>query len=163
MRGSWLKIYTIMKRQLPKMKYILKINLKNKQGILLILILFPILSFAQTEFTTWGNITGIRVDNQLMEFNTSLIIIDDDYSERKTRKEGQRINFKRELDKKIFSYEMDSLSWRKTLYSKKKGTAVTEVDFSSTVDTLINGAYFRIDLPEDFNTASTSVSYTHLT
>src|SRR5680860_281674 len=75
MRGSWLKIYTIMKRQLPKMKYILKINLKNKQGILLILILFPILSFTQTEFTTWGNITGIRVDNQLMEFNTSLIII----------------------------------------------------------------------------------------
>ena len=137
------------------MKYILKINLKNKQGILLILILFPILSFTQTEFTTWGNITGIRVDNQLMEFNTSLIIIDEDNSERRTRKEGQRIDFKRELDKKIFSYGMDSLNWKKTLYSKKKGTAVTEVDFSSTVDTLINGAYFRIDLPEDFNTAST--------
>ena len=136
-------------------KYTLKVKLKNQYGILLILILVPILSFAQTEFTTWGNITGIRVDNQLMEFNTSLIIIDDDYSERKTRKEGQRINFKRELDKKIFSYEMDSLSWRKTLYSKKKGTAVIDVDFSSTIDTLVHGAYFRIDLPEDFDNAST--------
>lgn len=137
------------------MKYPLTMNFISYHYIWLIAILFPSLGFTQTEFTTWGNITGIRVDNQLMEFNTSLIVVNGDNSERITRKEGQQIDFKRELDKKIFTYGMDSLSWRQNIYSTKKGTAIIEVDFLSTIDTLLPGAYFRIDLPKDFDKSTT--------
>ncbi|MBO0322208.1 hypothetical protein J0X14_07865 [Muricauda sp. CAU 1633] len=110
----------------------------------------PLSGFSQTEFTTWGNITGIRIDNQLMEFRSSLVLVDQNSEERATRKERQRIDFKREVDKKVFSYAMDSILWKETLYSNPKESTVVQIDFSSTVDTLINGAYFRIELPEEF-------------
>lgn len=56
---------------------------------------------AQTEFTTWGNLTGIRVDDQLMEFNTSLVLLNQHGDFRETRKEGQNIDFKRVDDKRF--------------------------------------------------------------
>ncbi len=118
---------------------------------LFLCILIPFFGFSQTEFTTWGNITGIRIDNQLMEFKSSLVLIDKNKEERITRKEGQQINFKRIEDKKVFSYVMDSIQWNKSLYSDSKGSTVVDIDFKSTKDTLINGAYFRIQLPEAFD------------
>ncbi len=109
-----------MKRQLPMIKYTLKVKLKNQYGILLILILVPILSFAQTEFTTWGNITGIRVDNQLMEFNTSLIIIDDDNSEKIPERKGSGSILKENWTRKFFRMRWIVLVGEKPCIRKKR-------------------------------------------
>ena len=133
------------------MKYSSPIRLIQNRYFLLAYILMPLLGLSQTEFTTWGNITGIRIDNQLMEFKSSLVIVDEDKDERITRKEGQQIDFKRLEDKKVFSYVMDSIQWTKTLFSDSGGSTVVDIDFSSTNDTLINGAYFRIELPSEFD------------
>ncbi|WP_318310184.1 hypothetical protein [Flagellimonas crocea] len=132
------------------MRYSLPASIKQYCFILLIVPLIPLSGFSQTEFTTWGNITGIRIDNQLMAFRSSLVLVDQNSEERATRKERQRIGFKREQGKKIFSYAMDSILWKETLHSYQKESTVVQIDFSSTVDTLINGAYFRIELPEEF-------------
>ena len=66
---------------------------------------------AQAEFTTWGNMTGIRIDNQLMEFNSSLAVENQWGDTWRTRKEGQDIDFRRDGSKKIFPYEMKDLEW----------------------------------------------------
>lgn len=132
------------------MKYNCRTNAKHYRYILFFCLLIPFCGLSQTEFTTWGNITGIRIDNQLMEFKSSLVLVNDEMEERITRKEGQQINFRRVDDKKVFSYVMDSIYWNKTLYANSKGSTVVDIDFSSTNNTLINGAYFRIELPEEF-------------
>ncbi len=140
-----------MKKQLQKMKYSFPTSLIQYCYILFLGVLIPFFSFSQTEFTTWGNITGIRIDNQLMEFKSSLVLVDKNADERITRKEGQQINFRRIDDKKVFSYVMDSIHWKKTLYTDNDGSTVVDIDFTSRNDTLINGAYFKIELPAAFD------------
>ena len=132
------------------MKYSSPTKLVQSRYFLLLIILTPLLGLSQMEFTTWGNITGIRIDNQLMQFKSSLVFVDEGMNERITRKEGQQIDFKRVEDKKVFSYVMDSIQWTKRLYSDSDGSTVVDIDFSSTIDTLINGAYFRVELPPAF-------------
>jgi hypothetical protein len=120
--------------------------------ILFTMLLVSKQTIAQAEFTTWGNMTGIRVDNQLMEFSTSLAIVNKNDRTWRTRKEGQTIDFKRDGQEKQFSYEMRDIKWTNYIESTGKGEAEVEVSFSSPTDTLIKGAYFTVDLPEEFGT-----------
>ena len=97
--------------------------MKNLFTILFILIGAPSI-LAQAEFTTWGNMTGIRVDNQLMEFNSSLVLMKSNWDNAWiTRKEGQDIDFKRNQGIKTFSYQMDSINWKQTINDVEKGKA----------------------------------------
>ena len=132
-----------------------KLSHQKKIYLLVILSLIPLVNFAQVEFTTWGNLTGIRVEKQLLEFNSSLVVVDQFNNERITIKEGQNISFKRDMEEKIFSFDMDSILWKKTIRSTDNGVAITKIDFSSTMDTILNGAYFRITLPAEFNAETT--------
>lgn len=138
-------------------------SLKGGHSLILffLLSLFPTTHFGQAEFTTWGNMTGIRVDNQLMEFSSSLAVVNQWNDTWRTRKEGQKIDFRRDGNEKIFSYEMRDLKWTNSIESKGKGQAVVKVSFSAPRDTLINGAYFSIDLPSEF-TNETTFHVTHL-
>ncbi|ULC60801.1 hypothetical protein MBM09_07325 [Flaviramulus sp. BrNp1-15] len=129
----------------------MRFKLKISQIVIVLVLFFSINNFAQTEFTTWGNITGIRVDNQLMEFKSYLVVLDTLGEERVTEKEEQKILFKRIDDSKVFSYEMDSLRWNQSIKTPEKGKAEIAIDFSSKVDTIIKGAYFRLNLPEEFD------------
>jgi hypothetical protein len=123
--------------------------------VLLAFTLLPHNSDAQAEFTTWGNMTGIRIDNQLMEFNSSLAVENQWGETWRTRKEGQDIDFKREGSKKIFSYQMKDLKLTKTIETLGDAKAEVEVTFVSPKDTLINAAYFTIDLPKEFGPETT--------
>ncbi len=106
---------------------------------------------AQAEFTTWGNLTGIRVDGQLMTFEGSLCVVNADWSRiRQTARERQEIRFSREGEKQIFTYRMDSLFFTETITNTGSGTATVEVTFTSKVDTTMAGAFFRLDLPAAF-------------
>lgn len=118
----------------------------------MLFLLFSVNLEAQTEFTTWGNLTGIRVDDQLMEFNTSLVLLNQQGDFRETRKEGQNIDFKRIDDKKIFSYEMNAhLTWADTIQTTGTNETTLGLQVVSKVDTLINGAYFKVELPKEFD------------
>ena len=127
-------------------------NIKNlfPSIALLALMLLSQKGHSQAEFTTWGNMTGIRVNNQLMEFNTSLAIENQWGETWRTRKEGQEIDFERKGAQKIFSYDMRDIKWKQTIETTEKGKAEVEVTFTSPKDTLINAAYFSIALPEEF-------------
>jgi hypothetical protein len=107
-------------------------------------------TYAQAEFTTWGNLTGIRTGGQLMEFGGSVCIVNADWSKiRQTAKERQRIRFTREGNKKIFVYSLDSLTAKQTIESTGPGLVTVEMEYRSHVDTVLAGAFFRIDLPAD--------------
>src|SRR5690606_21600091 len=82
-------------------------------AVILAMMFFAQTAVAQAEFTTWGNMTGIRVNNQLMEFNTSLAIENKHGNTWRTRKEGQEMKFRREGEKRIFDYEMRDIQWSK--------------------------------------------------
>ncbi|WP_026914903.1 hypothetical protein [Christiangramia portivictoriae] len=105
---------------------------------------------AQAEFETWGNLTGIRTENGFFDFNSSLVIINKNGNEWETRKEGQKTDFKREDGAKTFNYGMRDISWNQKLQSAGEGKANIQVDFTSPQDTVLQGAYFRIKLPEAF-------------
>ncbi|WP_298245868.1 hypothetical protein [uncultured Christiangramia sp.] len=107
---------------------------------------------AQAEFETWGNLTGIRTENGFFDFNSSLVIINKNGNEWETRKEGQKTDFKRENGVKTFNYGMRDISWNQKLQTTGEGKANIQVDFTSPKDTLLQGAYFRIKLPEAFGT-----------
>ena len=106
---------------------------------------------AQTEFETWGNLIGIRTDQGLHGFNTSLLLVNEQKYQWPTRKEGQKTDFKRDDETKIFSYEMRNIRWTQTIKSLTTHSVRVQIDFSSPKDTLIQGAYFRINLPQEFN------------
>ncbi|MEZ7494322.1 hypothetical protein QO206_02415 [Leeuwenhoekiella aequorea] len=136
-------------------------KLKNK----VLLTLLVVTSFfqkitAQTEFETWGNLTGIRTEQGLHDFNTSLVLVNEQGYKWVTRKEGQKTDFKRDNETNTFSYEMKNISWTQTLKPLTTNSIRVKIDFSAPKDTLIQGAYFRIKLPEDF-TKDTSIKITN--
>lgn len=107
--------------------------------------------YGQVEFTTWGNLTGIRVDGQLMKFESSLCIANADWSKvTRTAREKQRIQFSREGNKKKFSYNIDSLNAVEIIEATGTGLATLNVQFTSRSDTALAGAFLRIDLPGDY-------------
>ncbi len=122
-----------------------------RQLFILLIFFCSTQAFSQAEFATWGNMTGIRVDDQLMEFNTSLAISDTEKVEQITRKEGQPTSFKREGALKIFEYEMNTIDWVKTISSVGEGEAKIAVSLKSSVDTLIGASFFRISLPVSYD------------
>ena len=64
-------------------------------SIVLCLIFLTSAAYAQPEMTAWGNITGIRVEGQLMEFETSLQLVGPDWSYTlPTYKERQRPQYR---------------------------------------------------------------------
>lgn len=140
----------------------LVVSFKRRHGLFLLLFfsLCSSLLYAQAEFTTWGNMTGIRVDNQLMEFNSSLAIVNQWNETWRTRKEGQKIDFRRNGEKKEFSYQMKDLKWTHSIESTGNGKAEVRISFTSPRDTLINGAYFSIDLPPEYG-SETTFNVTH--
>jgi len=115
---------------------------------------------AQAEFTTWGNMTGIRVDGQLMEFETSACVVSKDRSYvNKTEREKQPIFFSREKDKKIFEYLIDSVKAIHKLQAVGTGLATMEIDHTPLSSKNVGSLYFRIDLPKQYyNNANVSLA-----
>ena len=112
--------------------------------------------FSQSEVTAWGNMKGIRVEGQLMEFGTSLRLVGEDWSEvRKTAKEQQLPAYRREGKKQIVTTRFDSLYIRETIEDKEPGVATAEVQFTAKADTTIAGAYFTIELPAKYYSGAT--------
>ncbi len=112
--------------------------------------------YGQAECTAWGNVDGIRVDGELMKFETSIRVIQKnwiDYSQ--TAKEKQRPSFVRRGSKAIINTMLDSLEVEETVQDTGKGKAAIFVKMTAIGDTAVKGAYFTIELPnDDFSDAS---------
>lgn len=106
------------------------------------------LSYAQPEVTAWGNMTGIRIEGQLMEFETSLRLVGPDWSYiNQTYKERQRPDYHREGNQQIITTRLDSLLFTETVAATGTGQATVNVKMEAQADQELAGAYFCIELP----------------
>jgi hypothetical protein len=131
--------------------------LQHKFG-LLFLMFFGFSAFktyAQSEVMPWGNITGIRVDGELMEFESRLTVVGKDGIKTvSTGKEKQRPKYNREGNTQIISTRIDSLSLIEKVADLGRGKASVDILLSSTADTALTGTYFTVELPGDYAAGS---------
>ncbi|HYW35003.1 MAG TPA: hypothetical protein VE868_06320 [Balneolaceae bacterium] len=103
----------------------------------------------QAEVMPWGNLRGIRIDGQLMKFETSLRVVGDSGSTiAQTAKERQTPSYTKNGNKQIIKTRLDSIKMEEVVKSKNMHTARVVLRFTAdTTDTSAKGAYFCINLP----------------
>ncbi len=91
--------------------------MENALGVSLLLVMAGYTQgFSQTEMEPWGNITGIRVNGQLMDFETSLQVVSNDWKRVKaTALERQRPKYRRRGDAQIVTTQIDSFYFVETV------------------------------------------------
>lgn len=106
---------------------------------------------AQAEMEGWGNLNGIRVEGQLMPFETSIMVVSADWSQtKKTAKERQRPIYNREGPTQSVSTRIDSLYINISVEDTGKGKADMAVDLDCRIDTTMAGVYLGIKLPAKY-------------
>ncbi len=101
-------------------------------------------TFAQAELMPWGNLNGIRVDGQLMDFSTSLSVVGKGgWSDiRFSGKELQKPKFNRVGNVQTVNTEIGGIKFTETVTDLKQGTVSVTVMCEAKVDTNITGIYF---------------------
>ncbi len=106
---------------------------------------------AQPEVMAWGNITGIRVEGQLMEFETSLRVVEKGWQHfNATGKERQQPEYDREGQKQTINTGISGIRFTEVIEECGTGCALVTVETSSEKDTLVEGVFFCIDLPDQY-------------
>jgi len=114
--------------------------------ILLSLMLFVNDAYSQAEVEPWGNITGIRKDGQLFEFQ-SFINVKKDTIFHSTAKEKQRPHYKRNGDEQIVTTNIDSLFIKETVTDLSAGKIKVTVNLNAHADMDSISIYYCIVLP----------------
>lgn len=102
----------------------------------------------QAEVTSWGNLQGIRVEGQLMEFGAGLCVVESDWAKiSRTAKERQRPQYSRAGNRRTVSTKLGQLSFTEVVEDTGPGTAKVEVRVTSEADAELAGAFLCIALP----------------
>lgn len=102
---------------------------------------------AQSDITAWGNIRGIRVDGELMKFESSLTIVKNSWIDfDQTAKEKQEPSFRREGSKAIIISELDNLQFTEIIKDSTEGMATVHFDISADSNISMKGAFFSVEL-----------------
>lgn len=112
--------------------------------------------FAQAEFKPWGNLDGIRIKGQLMEFNTRLVVVYTDWKKiHFTGKEMQRPKYTRNSDElQEVTTMIDSLQFTETVKSNSHGMTTVTLKCMPHDDVTVKGIYFNVSLPSNVYSAS---------
>jgi hypothetical protein len=104
---------------------------------------------AQSEFKPWGNLDGIRVKGQLMDFNTRLVVVGKTWSKISfTGKERQKPKYTRNDGVFTVNTWIDSLEFTETVKDIGKGSAKVTIKCVVHADTTVKGIFFNVSLPE---------------
>jgi len=113
---------------------------------------------AQTEVMAWGNITGIRVDGQLMEFETSIRAIGKGWiGQDATGKERRRTRYDRDGSLQIVNSEIGGCDFTQTVKENGKGSAVVSLSINPVRDTIIEGLFYCIELPDRYYSGAKAI------
>lgn len=112
--------------------------------------------FSQTELAPWGNITGIRIDGQLMEFESNLSVVAKSWSAIKaTGKEKQRPKYTRKENQQVVTTNIDSLYFTEEVTDVGTGSASVSVQLNAHADVPVAGVYFCVSLPQAYYAGGT--------
>ncbi len=101
------------------------------------------------EVMAWGNLNGIRVGGQLMEFKTSLRVVQSDwanFTETGKERRGQRHRYSRSGNTQAVFSIVDSLFFQQTVEETGPSLATIAVQCSSRADTNLAGIFYCIEL-----------------
>ncbi len=121
-----------------------------------LLIFFIVSAFAnavygQAEVAPWGNITGIRVGGQLIGFESSLRIVENNGTTIKaTAMERQKPKYMREGNRQIITTKIDSVNFTEVVEDMKPGIVKVDVTASSNVTINKDHVFFAVALPVEF-------------
>src|ERR1700694_3915269 len=118
-------------------------------SILLTMTLFVNKGYSQAEVEPWGNITGIRKQGQLFEFESGLKVKYTNGHIASTAKERQQPRFKRNGDEQIITSNIDSLFFKETVKDLSAGKIKVTLSLITHADIDISGVYFCIMLPAE--------------
>lgn len=104
----------------------------------------------QAEVRAWGNVTGLRVEGQLMPFETSLRAVGvRGATVLETAKERQNPSFIRDGDHTVVETALDSLDLRQTVTDVAPGVATIDVAVSARDGLSLEGVYLVVRVPTD--------------
>ncbi len=123
--------------------------------IFMIIFIFPRFAtpaFSQPECMAWGNLTGIRVEGQLMEFETSLCLIGSNLMEvTQTAKEQQQPLYRLDGNKQTITTNLNEITFAEVVEDLGNGRVQIDVEAKAAADTTMAGAFFCLELPaKDF-------------
>jgi hypothetical protein len=120
--------------------------------VVMAIAIMPFLSLkAQTEVMAWGNITGIRVEGQLMEFESSLRVAGKDWTRiEATGRERQHPRYVREEEGQMVKTDFGGFMFSQSVFENGPGSAMVLITAVADKDTLTGGVYFCIDLPAKY-------------
>jgi hypothetical protein len=112
----------------------------------------------QTEMMAWGNINGIRVDGELMEFRTSVCLLDKDQKMiAETEKERQQPQFSRKGLTQTVNTKLGEFMLAEAVSENGRGGALLNLSAEEVNDTLKGDLYFCIELPGIYYSQATTI------
>jgi hypothetical protein len=128
--------------------------------VLVILKLFPGTPlYSQPELMAWGNLSGIRIDGQMMEFETSLRVAGTGWQ--KVNSTGFHVyasKYLRDGNKQIVTTSIGDIRFSITVESVGRGCAVLRISTSSGKDTVLQGVFCSFSLPGKYYNDATIIS-----
>ncbi len=106
-------------------------------------------SLAQSEIMAWGNINGMRIGGALIDFETSIRVVNPGWmSYAQTAHEKQRPDFKREGNKAIINSMLENISFREVVEDLSPGEVKIDIELTADSNITMAGVYFSIELPK---------------
>ncbi len=139
-------------------------TISNKYFIIPIIFCFTIPfiegSYGQAEFQPWGNLTGIRIQGELMKFESGIRVVGNQWSSASaTGREQQSPSFKRVDSQQIVNSKIGSISFTEIVTDEGQGKVSVNIHFVSNTDTTIRGVFFCVSLPmQDYKQGTLSLT-----
>ena len=103
---------------------------------------------AQTEVMAWGNMTGIRIDGQLIEFESSFRVVESNWAKMDfTGRERQTTRFTRTGSVTKVNSSVLRVPFEQTVEDKDKGTVAVALSYQSDTTRRVEGVYYCFELP----------------
>ncbi|MEO6638324.1 MAG: hypothetical protein ABIN25_08610 [Ginsengibacter sp.] len=133
--------------------YRLNTNIPPYKWLLIVFFIIPAFinsAMAQAEVAPWGNITGIRVGGQLMKFESSLRLVENNWATVKTTAmERQRPKYMREGNRQIITTKIDNVNFTERVEDISSGEIKVSVKVSSN-ESIKNRSFFSVAIPLEF-------------
>ena len=125
--------------------------MKHSNIILFFVAVYALLSspaMAQTEVMAWGNMTGIRIDGELMEFESSFRVVETGWSRVFfTARERNTTRFTREGAVAKVNSSVRFVSFEQLVEDKDRGTVSVSMSWQCDSTRNVEGVYYCFELP----------------
>jgi hypothetical protein len=133
-----------------------------KKIIIYLLFVLPLFTpdvLAQAELMAWGNLTGIRIDGQLIDFESSIRVVGKGNSfVHATGKERQRRpQYIRNGTAQTVTTEVDGIRFTETVTDLSKGKVRVTIDLQSDTTLNLDGVYFHLQQSAENNGQSVRI------